>query len=284
MWLGRCGNRCITRNGAPVRLASASWCLWLSAILAIVLVGAARTAAETLSVSAAISTKEAMTDIAAEFESETHDRVELTFGSSGALAAQIRNGAPVDALISAANKEVDDLSKAGLVDDATRRIVAGNALVLIVPADSKVALTGFEQLKGPAISRVAIGEPKTVPAGQYAMQVLRALNLESDLSSRLIYGSNVRQVLDYVERGEVSAGIVYATDARQAGPKVKVVATADVSLHEPVVNPAVVIKSSGKKSLAIRFLDYVLSDKGQSVLAAHGFTRAADVVQTTPGK
>jgi molybdate transport system substrate-binding protein len=256
----------------------------LSAILAIVLVGAARTAAETLSVSAAISTKEAMTDIAAEFESETHDRVELTFGSSGALAAQIRNGAPVDALISAANKEVDDLSKAGLVDDATRRIVAGNALVLIVPADSKVALTGFEQLKGPAISRVAIGEPKTVPAGQYAMQVLRALNLESDLSSRLIYGSNVRQVLDYVERGEVSAGIVYATDARQAGPKVKVVATADVSLHEPVVNPAVVIKSSGKKSLAIRFLDYVLSDKGQSVLAAHGFTRAADVVQTTPGK
>jgi len=148
--------------------------------------------------------------------------------------------------------------------------------VLIVPADSKISLSGFEQLKDPAVKRVAIGEPKTVPAGQYAMQVLKSLNLESDLGSRLIYGLNVRQVLDYVERGEVSAGIVYATDALQAGPKVKVVATAKASLHEPVVNPAVVVKASAKKALAAKFLDYVLSDKGQGALAAHGFTRAAE--------
>jgi molybdate transport system substrate-binding protein len=254
-------------------------------VVAIVLLAAGRAMAESLSVSAAVSTKEAMSDIARAFEAETHDRVELNFGSSGALAAQIRNGAPVDLFISAANKELDDLSKAGLVDDATRRVVAGNDLVLIVPADSKINLTGFEQLKGPAVERLAIGDPKTVPAGQYAMQVLKGLRLADALNSRLVYGMNVRQVLGYVEHGDVSAGIVYRTDARQAEAKVKVVATAKASLHEPVVDPAAVIKSSGKKALAVKFLDYVLSDKGQSILAERGFTRAADAaLATAPAK
>jgi molybdate transport system substrate-binding protein len=251
------------------------------AIIALLLFGATGALADSISVSAAISTKEAMTDIAKAFEDQTHVHVDLTFGSSGALAAQIRNGAPVDLFISAANKEVDDLSKAGLVDDPTRRMVAGNELVLIVPAGSKGSVSNFEQLKDPAVRRLAIGEPKTVPAGQYAMQVLTRLNLQSELESRLVYGLNVRQVLDYVERGEVSAGIVYATDARQAGPKVKVVATAKASLHEPVVNPAVVVKASGNKALAVKFLDFVLSDKGQAALAAHGFTRAADAAAAT---
>jgi molybdate transport system substrate-binding protein len=252
---------------------------------ALVLAGGSDAVAETLSVSAAVSTKEAVTDIAKAFEAETHDHVDFTFGSSGQLAAQIRNGAPVDLFISAANKEVDDLTKAGLADDATRRIVAGNELVLIVPADSRSSLSSFEQLKDPAVKRVAIGEPKTVPAGQYAMQVLTALKLESELRSRLTYGANVRQVLQYVELGEVSAGIVYATDALQAGPKVKVVATAKASMHEPVVNPAVVIKASGKKPLAAKFLDYLLSAKGQSALAARGFTRATDAAPaTSPAK
>lgn len=274
MWQNRCKNGPTLDKGTG--WGAAAGAMRHLAILAILLVGIRQAAAETISVSAAISTKESMTDIAKAFEAQTHDHVDLTFGSSGALAAQIRNGAPVDLFISAANKEVDELNKAGLVDDATRRIVAGNAIVLIVPADSKIILSGFEQLKDPAVKRVAIGEPKTVPAGQYAMQVLKALNLESDLSARLIYGLNVRQVLDYVERGEVSAGIVYSTDALLAGPKVKVLATAKASLHEGVVNPAVVVKASTKKALAVKFLDYVLSDKGQAVLAAHGFNRAAE--------
>jgi len=246
------------------------------AVVAAVLLGARGVLADSISLSAAVSLKEGVTDVAKAFEAETHDHVDFTFGSSGQLAAQIRSGAPVDLFISAANKEVDDLSKAGVVDDATRRIVAGNELVLIVPPDSKTHLSSFEQLKDPATKRVAIGEPKTVPAGQYAMQVLTGLKLENDLNDRLIYGLNVRQVLDYVERGEVSAGIVYATDALQAGQKVKVVATAKASMHEPVVSPAIVIKASNKKALAGRFLDYLLSDKGQSALAAHGFTKAAE--------
>ncbi len=273
MWLKQCA-RC-RDAGWCIGCRTAMSCRHLVAFLAIALLGAGGAGAESISVSAAVSVREAIADIAKDFEAETHDHVDLNFGASGQLAAQIRSGAPVDLFVSAANKEVDDLSKAGVVDDGTRRAVAGNELVLIVPADSKIPLASFEQLKDATVNRLAIGEPRTVPAGQYAMQVLTELKLNDALKSRLIYGSNVRQVLNYVELGEVSAGIVYATDAIQAGQKVKVVATAKPSMHEPVVLPAVVIKSSRNKALAGRFLDYLLSDKGQSVLAAHGFTRAA---------
>jgi len=251
------------------------------AIAAIVFLGTGSALADSINVSAAVSTKESITDIAKAYEAQTHDRVNLTFGSSGQLAAQIKNGAPVDLFISAAVKEVDDLSRAGLVDDAKRRVVASNELVLIVPADAQARMSSFEQLKNAGVKRVAVGEPKTVPAGQYAMQVLTKLHLADELSPRLIYGANVRQVLDYVERGEVSAGIVYCTDAIQAGSKVKVVATAKASMHEPIVYLAAIIKNSGKKASAEKFLDYVASDKGWSILAAHGFTRPAGAVAAT---
>jgi molybdate transport system substrate-binding protein len=255
------------------------------AIVAIVLFDETGAAADSLNVSAAVSMRESIAEIAKAFEAGGNDRVNLTFGSSGQLAAQIENGAPVDVFISAAVKEVDDLSRAGLVDDAKRRVVASNELVLIVPADAPAGLSSFEQLKDAGVKRIAIGEPKTVPAGQYAMQVLTKLKLADELAPRLIYGSNVRQVLDYVERGEVSAGIVYSTDAIQAGPKVKVVATATASMHEPISYVAVVIKSSGKQAMAEKFIDYISSDKGWSVLAAHGFTRPAGAVAaTTPSK
>src|SRR5205814_2358830 len=104
------------------------------------------------------------------------------------------------------------------------------------------------------VKQIAIGEPKTVPAGQYAMQTLKSLGLSDQLKGKLILGANVRQVLAYVERGEVSAGIVYLTDAKQSGDKVKVVATAEESTHEPIVYPGVVLKTSTKTDAAKKFL------------------------------
>ena len=115
--------------------------------LALIVLPAARSAlAETINVSAAVSMKEAMTDIARSFEAETHDHVSFTFGASGQLAAQISNGAPVDLFISAGTRELATLSKAGLVDDASWRVVAGNELVLIVPVDARSGPSSFKQL------------------------------------------------------------------------------------------------------------------------------------------
>jgi molybdate transport system substrate-binding protein len=227
---------------------------------------------ETITVSAAISLKEALTDAAKAFEADTGDHVEFTFGASGQLAAQIANGAAVDLFISAAEKQVGDLTKAGLVESNSRQVVAGNSLVLIVPADQHDGPTAFDQLADATLKRLALGEPKTVPAGQYAMQVLKSAHVADRMGDRIVYGANVRQVLDYVERGEVTAGIVYATDARQSGDKVRVVATAGEDMHEAIVYPAVVLKESSKKPTAGRFLDYLVSEKGQRYLSAHGFT------------
>jgi molybdate transport system substrate-binding protein len=228
--------------------------------------------AETIRLGVAVSLKEAVTDIARAYESETGDKVEFTFGSSGQVMAQIKAGAPIDAFISAADKQVDELITQGLVDRESRRVVAGNTLVLIVPADSKVAIDSFEALGNVQLKRLAIGEPKSVPAGQYAMQALEKLMLAKPLADKLVYGSNVRQVLDYVMRGEVTAGIVYATDAKQAGGKVQVVATAPKDSHDSIMYPAVVIKKSANAAAAKRFLDHLASDDARRVLEARGFT------------
>lgn len=243
--------------------------------------------AEDITVSAAISLKDALTDIQKPYETASADRLQFIFGASGQLLAQIKNGAPVAVFISAADKQVDDLLKAGLADRASRRVIAGNSLVLIVPAEAKSPVSGFKDLANPSVQRIAIGEPKTVPAGAYAMQVLEHLRLTGPLGDRLVYGSNVRQVLDYVERGEVSAGLVYSTDAREAGTKVRVVATADPASHEPIEYPAVIVSTSNKREAAKRFLDYLRTDKARTVLRSCGFASPAgekwDEEQPTSG-
>ncbi len=242
-------------------------------------------------VAAAISLRDALTQIGQAYEAKTGAKVEFTFGSSGQLMAQIQNGAPIDAFISAGEKQVDDLAAAGLVDPANRRVIAGNALVLIVPANVSApqAVTSFADLLKPQVARLAIGEPTTVPAGLYALETLKSLRLDQPLVKRIVYGSNVRQVLDYVERGEVDAGLVYATDARQAGKKVRVVAVAPASTHEPIVYPAVVLKtaaSRGANKMAAKFLDYLVVDEARSIFADKGFTdgkaRPATRLATAP--
>jgi molybdate transport system substrate-binding protein len=237
--------------------------------------------AEKISISAAVSLKEAVTDAATAYEAQTGDHIEFTFGASGQLLAQIKNGADVDAFISAANKQVDDLAKAGMVAEGSRRVIARNDLVLIVPGKSDADIKGFEDLSKDSIKKIAVGEPKTVPAGQYAAQVLKKLNLESAVADKIVYGLSVRQVLDYVEQGDVSAGIVYATDAREAGDAVKVIATAKPDWHEAIVYPGVVVKNSAHAAVAKKFLDFLSSDKGQAFLAARGFAPASEAAPTT---
>lgn len=238
-------------------------------VICCLLIGSA--SAATVRVAAAVSLREAATQIAADYKVQTGDEIVLSFGSSGQLAAQIQNGAMIDLFISAANTQIDQLIKSKLVDEGSRQVVAGNELVLIAPAMAKDPPSGFKHLEEKRFARIAIGSPKTVPAGEYAMQTLTAMKLADAVQDRLIYGTNVRQVLDYVERGEVAAGIVYATDAKESGAKVTVIEKADPATHKPIEYPAVVVKSSKNAAAAKKFLDYFGQEKAQKILAEKGF-------------
>lgn len=228
-------------------------------------------AGTTIKVAAAISMKEALIEANIAFMNATGDDVELTCDASGVLLTQIRNGAPMDAFISAAVEQVDAADKAGLVVKDSRRVIALNSLVLIVPAKSELNLTSIADLAKPEVKKVAVGQPKAVPAGQYAMRTLAALKLDKDLAGKIINGTNVRQVLDYVIRGEVDAGFVYATDAQQAGAKVKVIATAPADSHDPVVYPGVLLTAGKNVSVAKKFFEFLASPAGKKILESHGF-------------
>jgi molybdate transport system substrate-binding protein len=167
-----------------------------------------------------------------------------------------------------------------LSDAETRKVIAGNELVLVVPADAADPPARFEDLADPRFKRVAVGHPATVPAGDYAMQALTALKLSDAVAERLVYGNNVRHVLVYVERGEVDAGVVYKTDALASAGRVKVAAAADPSWHEPIRYPAVVLKASRKQQAARRFLGFLAGDKAQGILRSKGFTSEAGDKET----
>jgi molybdate transport system substrate-binding protein len=248
------------------------------------LVASTFAADQTISVSAAISLKPVLLGMKEDFEKSSDAKVTFNFGASGALAGQIKAGAPVDVFISAAQKQVDDLDKAGLLDDATVGVVARNRLVLIVPAKAQAGPKSLDDLRDAKVGKVAIGQPKTVPAGDYASQVLAKKGLTEALADKLVLGTNVRQVLDYVIRGEVDAGLVYTTDAIDAGDAVRVVETVDASLHQPIVYPCVVVKGTAHPKEAAAFLEYMKGEKGQAVLAVHGFEPGRSAPTTVPAK
>ncbi len=232
--------------------------------------------AETLTVSAAISLKDAFDEIGREFYTKTGKKIDFNYGASGTLQRQIETGAPVDIFASAGEKQMDELAAKNLIDNASRKDFARNSLVLIVPKNSGSTLSGFEILARPEIKKIAVGNPKTVPAGLYADEVFERLNLKKDLRNKLIFAENVRQVLDYVARGEVDSGIVYMTDASVADDKVDVVATAPENSHSPILYPIALIKNGEQKQSAKEFLDFVMSVEGQQILQKYGFRGAAE--------
>jgi molybdate transport system substrate-binding protein len=256
------------RRSSILYLLSLILLLTLAGILGLRLAAPRR--GEAIRVSAAISLKEPLTEIAAAYERETGQQVRLNFGASGHLVAQIKAGGEAEVFISAAPEQVEELVAAELADGGSRRVIAGNTLVLIAPADAASPPTGFADLADSRHKRIAIGDPRTVPAGQYAMQTLTVLKLADALKGRLIYGASVRQVLDYVERGEVAAGLVYSTDALLSGGKVRVIATADASTHDPIIYPVVVINDR-KRQAAERFVAYLTTGEAQRILKERGF-------------
>lgn len=194
------------------------------------------------------------------------------FGSSGALARQVEQGAPVDLLLSAGAKPVDELVAQGRIHPEEHRVLLTNHLVLIAPAGS--SLTSLDQLASGRVRRIALGQPESVPAGLYAVQTLQAAQLKAIVQPKLIEAKDVRQVLAYVESGNVDAGFVYATDARQSA-RVRVIATIDHRLHDPIVYPIAVIAASPHAAQARAFSQFLFTAQAASVFAQRGFNVAA---------
>ena len=247
---------------------------WLLSLLGLVawLTSASAAAERELLVSAAISLKEPLQEIGALFE-QRHPEVKVVFnwGASGVLQQQIEHGAPVDVYVSAASKQMDELEVKGLLLTETRHTLAANLVVLITSSVSRFALTSFKDLTKSEVKQIAIGNPRTVPAGEYAQRVLMSLGLWDSLQPKLIFTENVRQALAYVVRGEVEAALVYATDAQSAGAAVRVVAIGPEGSAPLVRYPIAVIKTSQQTALARAFVDLAVSEAGQQILKAHGF-------------
>ncbi len=227
--------------------------------------------ARSIVVSAAVSTENAFVKIADLYTKRTGTKVNFSFGASGDLEKQIEAGAPVDVFASAGEKEMNDLQSQSLVEPGTRIDFAGNSLVLVVPPESKLKLDSFRQLAEPQVKRLSVGDPQTVPAGFYAQQALRSLHLWQKLHPRLIYAEDVRQVLDYVMRGEVNAGVVYSTDVMIAHGKVRQVAEAPAGTYGPIRYPIAVIKGCAHPKAAGQFVKLVTSLEGQEILKSYGF-------------
>jgi len=152
---------------------------------------------------------------------------------------------------------------------ASRKNFVSNTLVLIAPEKSDFPLAALKGLDAPEIKRVALGNPETVPVGRYTQEALTKAGLWESLKPKFIYGESVRQVLDYVSRGEVDAGFVFATDAAIAKGKVKIVAAAQG--HQPIIYPAALVAASPKKALAQSFLDFMLSPAAREIFNKYGF-------------
>ena len=225
----------------------------------------------TVTVSAAASLREVMGDVERGYEA-AHPEVDVrvNFGSSGALRQQIEQGAGVDVFVSAAEKPVDALEAAGLVDPRTRRVVAGNELVLVVPASRPSPVRGFADLAAPGVERIALGAPASVPAGEYARETLVALGIAAQVERKAVYAQNVRQVLAYVESGNVDAGIVYATDAF-ASRGVRVVAAAPPGTHRPVTYVMAVVTASRERAGVMELAGYIAGPAGREAFRRRGF-------------
>lgn len=224
-----------------------------------------------VTVSAAASLREVMAEAERGYEAAHPDvDVRVNLGASGALRQQVEQGAGVDVFVSAAEGPVDALQAAGLVDPRTRRIVAGNTLVLVVPASGSSLVGRWEDLALPAVRRVALGAPASVPAGDYARETLRALGLAETTERRAVLAASVRQVLAYVEQREVDAGVVYATDAR-ASEGVRVVAEAPPGTHRPITYVMAVVAGTRQPRAATSFAGYLAGPEGRAAFRRHGF-------------
>ena len=226
----------------------------------------------TLNVSAASSLTAAIKDIDAQYTKENPNvTFSANFASSGTLQKQIEQGAPADVFISAGSSQMDSLAKENMIITDTRKNLLNNKLVLVVPADSTLGISSFNDLTSANIKQIAIGDPKSVPAGTYAQKAFDLLGITDEVSSKYVIGADVKAVLSYVESGNVDAGLVYLTDA-MTSTKVKVVATAPDTINAQIVYPVAVVAASKVTDAARAYENYLFGNEAKTIFEKYGFT------------
>lgn len=225
-------------------------------------------ASGTITVSAAASLTDALQKVAELYNEENPDvQVDFNFGGSGALQQQISQGAPADMFFSASQSDFDTLVEGEFIkeDDSTQLLK--NELVLVVP-EGDTTVTSFDDVT--EAEQIAVGTPESVPAGEYAMETFESMGITEDLEESLVYAEDVRAVLTYVERGEVSAGLVYRTDA-MTSDSVDIIDAAPADAHEPIEYPVGLIKDSENAEAVRSFYDFIQTDEALEVFGEYGF-------------
>lgn len=220
-----------------------------------------------INVSAAASLKNVLGELTATYE-RTHPKAVIrnNLAASGTLAKQIENGAPADIYISANQKWLNYLENKELLDNASIGVFAHNTLVFVGIGDRQVR--GMQDL--PVLNRIAIGSPKSVPAGEYARSALEKAFLLPSLTGKLVMGKDVRECLMYAERGEVDGAFVYKTDALLA-KRARIVFTVPQELYPPIVYPMALTKTGAGKPEAVAFYRFLRSDAARRVISRYGF-------------
>ena len=246
--------------------------LRLCAVAVLAMVCHLTATAQEITVSAAASLTTAFQNIGAAFE-KAHPgaKVAFNFAASGALLAQIQQGAPVDVFASADQTTLDRAAAAKLLTPGSRADFAANTLVVIVPGGSSATPQTLRDLTAPAYRRIATGTPASVPAGRYTEAAVQQAGLTAQFQPKWIFGESVRQVLNYVVRGEVDAGFVYRTDALLERDRVTVALT--VPMASRVTYPVAAVASGKQPALAHAFIAFVRSEAGQAILEKHGFSK-----------
>ena len=223
-----------------------------------------------VTVFAAASLTDSLKEIAATYEKQSGDKIVFNLGASSLLARQIEEGAPADIFFSADEAKMDGLEKKDLILKDTRRARLSNSLVIVVASEKGAAIATPRDLVSGKVTRLAIAEPRTVPAGIYAKEYLQKQNLWADVESKVVPTENVRAALAAVEAGNAEAGIVYKTDAA-ISKKVKVVYEVPASDTPRISYSMAVVKESKNPDAAKQFLKYLDSEEAGKVFEKFGF-------------
>ena len=242
---------------------------WFMVAVLCVLVQTSANADEIL-VSAAASLTDVMKDIGAGYQSKSKHTVKFNFGPSSGLARQIDEGAPADVFFSADLKQMDGLDKKSRLEPGTRKNLLSNQLVMIVPADSTLALKSPRDLLNADVKRIALAEPSSVPAGAYSKKYLTEEGLWNKVESKFVPVQDVRATLAAVESGNVEAGFVYKTDAA-VSKKVKIVYEVPIDKGPKITYPVAIVKDSKRKDVAHDFMSYLQSGVAKTAFKKYGF-------------
>lgn len=221
-------------------------------------------------VSAAASLTDVLNEIGKGYQSTSKNTVAFNFGPSSGLARQIDEGAPADVFFSANLAQMDNLDKKGRLERGTRKNLLSNQLVMIVPADSKLALASPKDLLKAGVKKVALAEPSSVPAGVYSKKYLVDEGLWNEVKAKVVPVQNVRATLASVESGNVEAGFVYKTDAA-ISKKVKIVYEVPLDKGPKITYPVAIVKESTRKEAARDFMSYIQTSASKGLFKKYGF-------------